>query len=232
MVGETDVWRPLPGGLAGWSAEYPIHGWSARTTVVRLSSDDLLVINPGKPIAEQVRRQLSAFGRVTHLLAPSRLHYLGVASWRDSFGALPVLAAASAHARLAKRLGFEPAPLSSLPTGADLVVPDGVKTGETWLVLRTADSVAWIVCDAFFHLPHTPRNPAGVFLRLSGTTPGLRIGNTFKWGHLQDRAAYRDWILRRIDEDRPSILIPAHGEPIEDAELASRLRALVEKRLG
>jgi hypothetical protein len=228
-----DGWSPL--SAAVWTAPYPVPGWSSRTTVVSLASGGLLAVNPGASLAARAGEELGAFGTVEYLLAPNHFHHLGIAAWRRAFGSIPVLAAAAAQARLRSRglesLAEPETIVHLLPPGARLLLPAGTRTGEVWLRLAIDAGVAWIVGDAFFNVSRTPLSAAGIFLRLSGTTGGLRIGGTFKWGHLRDRMAYRRWVLERLDEDPPAMLVPAHGDVLTDPGLARRLRELLSARL-
>jgi hypothetical protein len=217
------------------TAPYAITGWSSRTTVVRLASGGLLVVNPGAPLAATARAQLQSLGEVECLLALNHFHHLGIVAWQNEFGAVPVVASAQAHARLAKR-GYaplrEPAEIESiLPAGASFLLPAETRTGELWLRLAIGGRTAWIVGDAFFHVLSAPRNLAGLFLRFSGTVPGLRIGGTFKFGHLRDRRAYREWLLHLVETDPPDVLVPAHGEVAQDVELVASMVRLIEERL-
>ena len=101
----------------------------------------------------------------------------------------------------------------------------------------------WVVSDAFFTVAANARGVAGLFLRLTKTTPGLCIGRTFTWLAVRDRAAYRQWLDAQLDRDRPTRLITGHGEVLTDTAdttgapgestrpLVDRLRAVIEERL-
>jgi hypothetical protein len=202
---------------------------------VRLASGGLLVVNPGAPLAATARADLQALGKIEYLLAPNHFHHLGISAWQKELGPIPVLASAQAHARLGKR-GYaplhEPREIESLlPPEASFLLPAETRTGEIWLRLAIDGRTTWVVGDAFFHVLHAPRNLAGLFLRFSGTVPGLRIGGTFKFGHLRDRRAYREWLLQRIEADPPAVLVPAHGEIASAPDLARSMVALIQERL-
>ena len=91
------------------------------------------------------------------------------------------------------------------------------------LVLRTVHhtpegSVA--VTDAFMHMVDKPTGVMGLFMSLTGSAPGLRLGSLFRWAAVADRVAYRTWLLERLAQDPPKILVPGHGEPLSDDGLA------------
>lgn len=69
-----------------------------------------------------------------------------------------------------------------------------------------------------------------MLLKTLRMAPGLSISATFKW-MLKDRAAYRDWLLAQIEREKPTVLIPSHGQIINDANLPARLADLVRARL-
>ncbi len=109
-----------------------------------------------------------------------------------------------------------------------MLVPPGTRTGELWLSTPAPGGRAWIVCDAFFNIARAPRTPMGLLLRALGIAPGLRIGTSFLW-LLRDRAAYRSWLLAKLAEERPTLLVPSHGDVLADAALPDRLQRLVEE---
>jgi hypothetical protein len=202
---------------------------------VRLASGGLLAVNPGASLAATACAHLQPLGRVEYLLAPNHFHHLGILAWQRELGTIPVLASGAAQPRLQKR-GYaplrEPSEIEALlPAAAEFLLPGGLRTGEVWLRIAIGGHDAWVVGDAFFHVPRTPRSAAGLFLRLSGTTPGLRIGATFKWGHVRDRRVYRDWLLERLEANAPTMLVPAHGDVLTDVALASRIRELITDSL-
>lgn len=85
------------------------------------------------------------------------------------------------------------------------------------------------VGDAFFNIARTPRTPIGFLLWLLGISAGLRIGASFRW-LVRDRGAYRRWLLDAIAAQRPTTLIPCHGDVLTDPQLPDRLQRLVERR--
>ncbi len=85
--------------------------------------------------------------------------------------------------------------------------------------------------DAFLNIAKTPLSPIGLVLKALACSPGLRISTSFRW-LLRDRTAYRRWLLAKLEEERPTVLIPCHGDIIVDESLTERLQRLAEARLG
>lgn len=98
---------------------------------------------------------------------------------------------------------------------------------EVWLDAHGT----WFVTDAFFNEPQNPTGAFGLGCWLSGTTPGFRIGQTWKYMHLAKRAEYKSWLLEMLEESPPKRLVFARGDPIEQPDLGVRLAALVRERL-
>jgi hypothetical protein len=114
---------------------------------------------------------------------------------------------------------------------ARLVLPEGTGNGEVWLELDDAPGPIWVVCDAWFNMPHHLGGLAGWVCRLLRVTAGLRVGTTWKWV-LSDARAYGAWALAALAERRPALLVPSHGELVEGAETVARLRAALVATLG
>ena len=71
-----------------WLKKYPVHyaglDFHARTTVIRLSSGELLVHSPS-PVDDGLLGRIHSIGPVAHLIAPGSYHYFHVAAWQEAF---------------------------------------------------------------------------------------------------------------------------------------------------
>ncbi len=192
-----------------------------------------LVIGPIKGASEAA--QSAVADRPVWLLAPNQYHNMGLKRWSERHSA-PIFGGAPAVARLQKMAGAPVLPSAQLaerlPAGVSLMEPPGTRTGEVWVRREGADGVTWIVGDAFFCVPDPlPDTFEGWFLYLTSGGPPPAIGQSFLWLALADRRRYREWLLERLEADRPARLIPMHGEPLAGPDLAARLRAVAERRL-
>jgi len=159
------------------------------------------------------------------LVAPNHYHWLGIPEWKARFPKARVVATKTAAPRLRSKLKCEIGSIDEV--GLSFFEPPGIASGEVFLDLDGT----WFVCDAFFNEASPGTGVMGLGLRLSGTTPGLRIGQTWKFLQLGDRAAYKAWMLERLASSPPKKLVMAHGDPIEGPDLGERLADLLRSRL-
>ena len=189
------------------------------------------------PCAASARRRTPRWrrlGRPAWLVAPNHYHHLGIDEHARAHAGVAIVATPRAAPRVSamgKRPIEDEAPLrAALPPHASLLVPPGTRNGEWWLSVASPRGRAWIVGDAFFNLPRTPRSATGLLLKALAISPGLRIGTSFLW-LLHDRPAYRAWLLAKLAEERPTVLVPCHGDVVVDDTLPDRLHHLVQRRL-
>lgn len=71
-----------------WLKKYAVHyagcDLFARMSIVRLENGDLLLHSPS-PTDEETVREVSALGRVAHIVAPGSYHYFHVGAWQKAF---------------------------------------------------------------------------------------------------------------------------------------------------
>jgi hypothetical protein len=201
-------------------------------TLVPLGDGGLLVYSPtwlGRDTFEQVE----AIGTPRVLLAPNHYHHMSLTRFRERYPDAVAVASKQAMPRLERKghVGVAHVGSVSLPDGVRFIECPHTRAGEVWVSHPSAEGRGWIVGDAFFHVNERIAGVLGAVLRLTHTTPGLCIGQTFRWIGLSDESRYRHWLLERLDDERPRAMQFSHGTPIEDDDLYTRLRALSERRL-
>ena len=197
-------------------------GWSLRSVAVELAGGGHVVLSPTKKMDH---------GALTprFLVCSNHYHWLGIPEWLARFPDARVIATKTAAPRLRAKLGIDIGELGDvdLPSGARWLEPPGVGSGEVFLDVGGT----WIVCDAFFNEPKNPTGAYGLGLRLTGTTPGLCIGQTWKYLQLSKRAEYKEWMLARLSAEPPAAVVMAHGDIVRSGDLGERLTELVRARL-
>lgn len=189
-----------------------------RCTAIRLQSGGLCLYSPVAGLGQQAQSSLNRFGRVDYLLVPNHYHNKGLAEYATAFPDARLVAPPASRPRLEKITGLTFDDLDTLsrelPDATRFVSPEGLKTGEVWLVTQRA----WLVVDAF----------AGP----SGDEPSPQMLGTFPSYGVRDSARYSAWVRDFIRTDPPHILVPCHGGIVEDPDLPAKLADLVKRKLG
>lgn len=155
------------------------------------------------------------------LLAPNHYHNKGIAEHVAAFKAADLIASDAARPRLEKVTGCRFGDLAdlrqALPERVSLVEPEGLKTGEVWIIVRAEDELVWVVTDAFCGLQDKgdERARAG-FLK------------TFPTYGLEDKKRFSNWVRQRLSEEAPTMIVPCHGEIVRGAALDTEITALLE----
>ena len=186
-------------------------------------------------VGDDTFEQIEALGRPGVLLAPNHFHHLGLRRFRARYpdalvvageGALPRLKA-KGHEGVQELVAAEPL----LPESARLLRCAGVRTGEAWLSFIDDGRRTLLISDAFFNVAAPVTGIAGFMLRRMQAAPGLRLGATFIWLGVRDRAAYCDWVRETLAREAPARIFFSHGEPFEADDVSERLTELIERRL-
>jgi len=235
---ELKNWQPISSldgpSLDGvWDIQRRHGALTLRAVAVRLQPGFVCVYSPVPHAGAEALRELAALGTPI-LLAPNAYHTLGVREHIDAFPDAKLVTSPRAASRLRAKTGITAQELrvleEKLPADVAVHVCPNARNGEVWLSVRRGDQCAWIVGDAFLNFSRLPSGPFGLAMRALRMGPGVSIGATFKW-LLRDRRAYREWVLARIAEDRPTVLIPCHGNILADPQLPNLLEALVRRRI-
>jgi hypothetical protein len=222
----------LPGAGVTGVRKVVDSGWCFWTVAVALPDGGELVYSPTDGLSDQGYAALPA---PRFLLAPNHFHHLGMCSWLSRYPKARAFASDIGRPRIEKKTGLALSPLREvsheLPSHVTVLQPEGNKAGEVWLRVECREGIAWVVCDAFFNIAQLAGGISSLPFRLSGTAPGLRIGGTLPLLHLSDKHAYKDWVLKQLQVDRPNVLVPSHGDVARGTDLSERLTRLVQERL-
>lgn len=86
----------------------------------------------------------------------------------------------------------------------------------------------WYAGDLLANITEMPPPPVRWLFTLSGSAPGFRLFKLVAWCFVKDRKVLREWSLRRIAEDPPAIVVPAHGRPVETHDVAEQTKAQLQ----
>lgn len=207
--------------LEGLEGVYTATRANLRCTALRLRSGGLCLFSPVKGLGNEAIASLQELGKVEILLAPNHWHNMGLREYAEAFPGAALCTSPRASVRLSSitQLRFESlSPLEKLlPQNMQILVPEGLKTGEVWLSITDAQRCAWAVVDAFCGPGANKREPDN----------GPAILGTFPKFGLSDRTIYLDWLERQIEADAPTTMVPCHGAVLQDGQLPDKLRRLV-----
>ena len=210
--------------LDGLDGIYTAVKGGLRCTAIVLRDGSVCLFSPVAGLGDAAKDSLRQIGEVRFLLAPNHYHNKAITEYVQAFPSAVLCAPEAAIPRLEKITGLRPHPTDDLATSLDdsaaLLSPEGLKTGEVWLCIRSTGGTAWCVVDAFCG-PKTGKATA------SADRPELL--KTFPNYGVSDRQVYREWVMERIEADRPTMLVPCHGAVIRSRDLTDKLENLVRK---
>ena len=185
----------------------------ARCTVLRQSDGSLAVISP-VPFTEETAASIDEIGRVTHIIAPNKLHHMSLEAtskrWPDArvLGA-PGLAEKAKHLRIDEVLGDREDAVGPEFTAVRV---QGAPFIEEVVFLHQP-SRTLVVTDLLFNMRDSQGFVTNTVLHLMGTHGRLAFCRSFRLA-TRDRAAAASSVRRilQLDFDR---LLMAHGEVVE-----------------
>lgn len=201
--------------------------WSAqkgclRCTALKLTDGSLCLYSPVLGLDETARDSLAALGDVSFLLAPNHYHHRGLSEYARAFPDASLICSDRARPRLEKQTGLSLESLSTLtqrlPEDCNLIEPDGLKTGEVWIVRTHPGEHAWVLCDAF-------KGPTG---RPGIVNDQIELMGTFPTYGIRDKKTYSAWVKARLETKTPTLIVPCHGSLVASPTLASQIVTLLD----
>lgn len=220
-------WTLLDAGAAIAAREYSFRPGASATTLVFRGADGLVVVSPEPDPAPGVLDALAELGPVRALVANNPFHHLGQRAFRARFPEAKSYAPSGAIPRLTKQTGgvpFEPLSALPLPPGLACEEAAGFRWGEAILRLPSAAGTVWYTGDLLVNIQQLPSIPARWLFTWTGSAPGFRLFKPAAWLLVKDRRAAREWMLERLRDSPPALVVPAHGPPLAADDLADRAR--------
>lgn len=185
---------------------------------IELSNGNTCLYNP----IDKGQKACDAIKKISHIVSPNHYHNKRLAEFHKSYAKAVVCASTKAKPRLAEITGLKIGALTTLkkqlPTGMEILEPAGLKTGEIWLRFSYGKKCGWIVGDAF----------CGSKTSIKETKTPQLLGPFPSYG-VEDKEKYKSWVLKRIEADKPTLIIPCHGGVIRDTALPKKIDALLAK---
>ena len=227
-----------------WSATQPLRflglAVGSRMTVIRLPSQDLVLISPIELETED-RQTLYQLGTVRHIIAPNLFHHLSISATQALYPDAQVWGVTGLTEKrpdlqldgLLDRPGSFENVLDYLPfEGFAAILPRGIKLArETMFCHRPSRTL--ILTDAAFNFDSTSDLLTQLAGQLLGSYNTLRPSRLEKWGS-RDKATVESSVRRVLDWDFDRV-IPGHGAIVEQggkAQFQAGYEWFLEKALS
>ena len=231
------TWFQLNAHPEVYYGQYLVPNFISNSVAIRASVNHWVVLSPSEKMLNNLPEELNNEDTKLSIVFPNAFHYMGVNAWLERFPEAKLYASKKAKKRL-ERKGFKRILVleneqPEFPEGYEVLIPPGHRGGDIWLSKQgNEDNNLWITCDSFLNYERVSKQPIARTLQsLLGAAPGLKISQVIKWLLLDRKTKFKTWVLNQLQLDKPSILIPSHGEVESDPELTNRLRILIETRL-
>lgn len=217
--------------------QYLVPNFMSASVALRVAENEYVLISPGADLLSDWPAALRGAQMKISIIMPNGFHYLGVSAWLKEFPQAVLYASARAISRLQHKGLGEIHALEQqqpvLPAGYEILLVPGHRAGDVWLHKSCPGQAGvWITCDSFLNYARYSRQPLARFLQKRlDAAPGLKISQVVKWFILDDRQAFKRWVLQRLLTDKPGMLIPSHGEIMQAGDLTEKLQALINGRL-
>ncbi len=201
--------------ITGLDGFYTATRGGLRCNAIRLNTGDLCLYSPVAGLGDTAMASLDAIGKVAFLFAPNQYHNKALVEYARQFPDARLIAPQVCHARLKKITGLTFEDISgiepALPDDIRLVTPEGLKTGEVWVIAPGA----WLVVDAF----------AGA----KGDGDRAQLLKTFPRYGVGDCGIYAAWMQDHLKVAPPGLLVPCHGGLVQAADLPDQLMQLINQ---
>ena len=224
-------WLPLGEGEDVQWLKYSFGLGTANSLAVKLRDKTWMVISPASKASELVYETLEKYGTVGALVAPNAYHNKGQPAWRERFPSAFSYAPRGAHSRLSKKtptVDYRPIEELAQKLGsARFFQPDGMKSPDLMFQMSTgAGAICWMG-DLLSNSGLSDQTwPLRMLSRFAGGGLGCRCNSKPELVYVRDRAARIGSVRSALDRFPPSIVVPAHGDPVAENATERTRRAL------
>ena len=238
---KKNIWHKLESHPEISFGQYIVPNFVSNSVAIRVTDSEYILISPGEPLLKAFLDEGHVKDTKIHIIMPNGFHYMGVAAWQLAFSNTVLYASKAARVMLIEKgvaknesdiICLEDNKLP-LPQDYSLLFPPGHRGGDVWLKKQdTQHASIWITCDSFLNYERLSNQPvARILQKALNAAPGLKISQVIKWFILKDKKGFKLWLLKRLELDNPTTLIPSHGEIAQGKDLREKLENLVRQRL-
>jgi hypothetical protein len=223
-------WVTLAENPAVLVHEYGFGAGKANALAVALPDRKWMILSPPPKLSASEAAAFAEHGSVIALVENNGTHHLGLGPCRKLFPAAVTYAEPKAAARIRTKNAdagqLEPidALRPLLGPAVSIVAIPGSKIGDVIVRVATDKGVLFYASDFLANIVRPPSNPIfRLLFKLTRSGPGLTVFRIFFTFYVADRSAAFEALIRELEAHPPTILVPAHGEPVQRADLGSVL---------
>jgi hypothetical protein len=210
--------------------EYAFGPGKANSLAVGLPDRKWLIVSPAANLGPGDAEGFAQHGNVVALVANNGTHHLGLGPCSSLFKGAVTYATPRAAERIRKK-GKDFGQLESVdklkPLLGDkvaLIAVDGDKVGDVCVRVQTEKGTLFYSSDFIANINTLPSNPIfKLVFKLTGSGPGLKVFNIFFKFFVRDGKAARASLIQELEKNPPRILVPAHGDVVDRADLGPTL---------
>ena len=227
-----ESWNVLDDAAGVVWREYRYGKNGSATTLAFKGKDGVTVVSPPCDTSEREMDALKELGPVNALIANNVFHNLGQMPWRKHFPDAVSYAPAGAIPKLTKKcpdVAWKPLGDLAQPEHVRCEDPPGTRSGETIVTVKTANGSVWYVGDLLANFEKLPPAPVKWLFSLTGSGPGFKLFKLAAMVLVKDNKRLRAWMLERMNDTAPSVVVPAHGKPVDVSDVADQMKTQVER---
>jgi hypothetical protein len=229
---DLNRWKPLnaEGTDVRW-LKYSFGPGTANSLAAKLQDETWLVLSPPNAAPPCVYDALDQQGGVSALVAPNAYHNRGQRAWRERFPLAVSYAPRDAILRLSNKtpgVGYRPIEeLAQKLWPARVLLPDGMKSPDIMFQIPTRVGNIWWMGDQFSNSGASDQIwLLRLLSRFLGGGLGYRCNSKPELVYVRDRAAWLGSIRAALAELPPTVVVPAHGDPVTDNVVERTRRAI------
>ena len=206
----------------------------ANSLVAGLRDGGLMVVGPEMDPSDGVVSDLTPYGSVAALVAPSGFHFRGLKPWQRRFPSARVFAPEVGRARISKKVDGLPELESIeslrdlLPANVSVLEMPNTKAGELMIFIDTGSGRVLYGSHLITNLKKAPNPIVKLLWWISRSGPGFSVNRLAAMASFNDKKVVRSYVLDQLSQQPPTVFIPPHGDLVEGQDLADRLTRLVE----
>ena len=230
MTAHVPGWTTLADDPPVLIKEYAFGPGRANALAIGLPDRKWMLVSPPPTLGPADAEAFAKLGSVVALLENNGSHHLGLGPCRALFKDAVSYAMPRAAARIRKKgkdFG-ELEPIEKLQpllgSRIALVPIDGDKIGDVCIRVQTDKGTLFYAGDFIANINTLPSNLLfKLFFKLTDSGPGLKVFNIFFKFFVANAKAARACLIKEIEQNPPSILVPAHGDVVTKPDLAPTL---------